>query len=173
MTRLELGEVTLRKDWVPLEEIIGSALTRLEKRLEGREVKVEIQNGIPLLLVDPVLIEQLMVNLLENADKYAPREVSIGIAAQDIGDGVAIEVTDQGPGFAPGEEARVFEKFYRGKHIGIAGVGLGLPICKGIAEVHGGTIAASNRATGGAVLRIVIPYGGIPPTVSPLAQGSQ
>lgn len=72
MTRLDSGAVALKKDWVPLEEVVGSALTRLEERLEQRPVSVKIAVDVPLVLVDPVLFEQVFVNLLENADKYTP-----------------------------------------------------------------------------------------------------
>jgi two-component system sensor histidine kinase KdpD len=167
MTRLESGSLALKRDWVPLEEIVGSALTRLEVGLEHRRVSVDIATDVPLVLVDPVLFEQLFVNLLENAEKYTPQDSAIEIRARVQDDRVAIDVLDHGSGLPSGTESKVFEKFFRGPHSGTTGAGLGLPICRGIAEAHGGSILAENRATGGAVFHVVIPIGGIPPSIAP------
>jgi two-component system, OmpR family, sensor histidine kinase KdpD len=167
MTRLESGGVALRCDWVPLDEIVGSALTRLETRLETRPITVDIASDVPLLLVDPVLFEQIFVNLLENADKYTPPGSAIEIRARNETQGVVIEVSDHGPGLPEGEERRVFEKFFRCPHEGIAGAGLGLPICKGIVEAHGGHITAENLPRAGAVFRFSMPSGGPPPPIVP------
>jgi two-component system sensor histidine kinase KdpD len=167
MTRLESGDIALHRDWVPLEEVIGSALTRLEARLQDRKIDVSIADDVPLLLVDPVLFEQVFVNLFENVDKYTPRGTRIDIRGRREGDLVMVEVMDRGPGLPPGGEARVFEKFFRGTHQGVQGAGLGLPICKGIVEAHGGTMRAENRPEGGAAFHIVLPSGGTPPTLTP------
>jgi two-component system sensor histidine kinase KdpD len=115
--------------------------------------------------VDPVLFEQVFVNVLENANKYTPQEQLIEVHATHDGQTVIIEVGDHGLGFAPGTETQVFEKFFRGSHLGVPGAGLGLPICKGIVEAHGGHIRVKNRAGGGAIVRIVLPSGGTPPTL--------
>lgn len=168
MTRLDSGAVALRRDWVPLDEMVGSALTRLENRLGAREVTVSIDSEVPLLQVDPVLFEQVFVNLLENAEKYTPAGSPIEIAARSRGDRIEIDLRDHGPGVPPGAEERIFEKFYRGPHVGSSGAGLGLPICKGIIEAHGGTIGVKNRASGGAVFHISIPSGGPPPSLLPI-----
>ena len=165
MTRLESGALSLKRDWVPLEETVGSALTRLESRLGNRQVAVQIPNGFPMIYVDPVLFEQIFINLLENAVKYTPGGSPIMIAACEEDGKVVIDVIDRGPGFVQGSEERIFEKFYRGPHIGGAGAGLGLPICRGIAEAHGGSIQAYNGSDGGAVFRISIPLVGSPPSV--------
>jgi two-component system sensor histidine kinase KdpD len=151
MTRLESGAIALRRDWVPLEEMVGSALTRLETRLGVREVTVAIPPEIPLVLVDPVLFEQVFVNLLENAEKYTPAGSPLEISARNDADCVEVSFRDHGPGLPIGSEQKVFEKFFRGAHIGVGGVGLGLPICKGILEAHGGSIRAETHAAGGAV----------------------
>jgi two-component system sensor histidine kinase KdpD len=163
MTRLESGALSLRRDWVPLDEIVGSALTRLEDRLGDRRVTVQLPSDLPLLLVDPVLLEQLFVNLLENAAKYTPPGTPIEISAKRDHETVAIEVVDHGSGLPSGSEEKVFDKFYRGPHVGVAGAGLGLPICRGIAEAHGGSIRALQRPGVGAVFAIVLPIGGKPP----------
>jgi two-component system, OmpR family, sensor histidine kinase KdpD len=166
MTRLESGGVQLRREWMPLEEMIGSALTRLDARLGPRPVAVSIAPDVPLLHVDPVLFEQVFVNLLENAVKYTPPGSALTLAARRDADRVEIDVADVGPGLPPGDEARVFEKFYRGPQRSAPGVGLGLPICKGIVEAHGGTLRASNRAPSGAVFTISLPDAGLPPEPS-------
>ena len=163
MTRLESGAIALRRDWVPLDEIVSSALTRLEQRLGSREISVRLPASLPLLLVDPVLLEQLFVNLLENAAKYTPAGTAIEIHAHKAHDQVEIEVIDHGPGLPPGSEERVFDKFYRGQHSGISGAGLGLPICRGIAEAHGGSLRAESRPGAGAVFCVSLPIGGVPP----------
>lgn len=166
MTRLESGGVALRKDWVPIDEMIGSTLTRMDKQLGKRKITVSLADDLPLVYVDPVLFEQVFVNLLENAEKYTPPETAIEIEAKRVDGHVCIDISDHGPGLPSGQERRIFEKFHRGPQKGIAGAGLGLPICKGIVEAHGGTIHASNNKRGGASFHIVIPSGGVPPMLS-------
>jgi two-component system, OmpR family, sensor histidine kinase KdpD len=156
MTRLEAGGVTPKREWVPLEEIVGAAVTRLEPKLKGRDVEATVREDVPLLSVDPILMQQLFLNLLENAAKYSPSGSPIGIDARVLGDDVMIEVRDRGPGLGSDIE-RVFEKFYRGQHAGVSGVGLGLAICRGIVEAHGGKLTAHNREHGGAVFCIRLP----------------
>ncbi|MDB4929162.1 MAG: osmosensitive channel signal transduction histidine kinase [Myxococcaceae bacterium] len=173
MTRLESGGLRLRREWVPLEEMVGSALTRLEGRLVGRAVTTRLPEGLPLLSVDPLLIEQVLVNLLENAAKYTPAGSALEVAARADDARVIIEVADRGPGLSEEARGRVFEKFYRGPHVGIGGVGLGLPICKGMVEAHGGTIEVFNREGGGAVFRVVLPRVGDAPSTEPLAEAAR
>lgn len=172
MTRLESGGIALRRDWVPLDEMVGSALTRLEARLGTRKVTVSIAPDVPLVSVDPVLFEQVFVNLLENAEKYTSAGTPIEIEARSNGDRVEIDVVDHGSGLPSGAEGLIFDKFYRGPHVGVSGVGLGLPICKGIVEAHGGTIRAETRSSGGAAFHISIPRGGTPPWLAPTEGGS-
>ena len=167
MTRLESGSVEMKRDWIPLEELVGAALTRLESRLGDRKVRVEIPDDLPIISVDPVLFAQVFVNLVENTIKYAPADSPIEIVATHEGPLVVASVMDRGPGLPIGTEERVFEKFFRVPRPGVAGVGLGLPICRAIAEAHGGTICAENRPGGGAVFRITIPVQGEPPTALP------
>jgi two-component system sensor histidine kinase KdpD len=164
MTRLESGTVAVQREWVPLEELIGSALTRLEAELEGRAVSVSLPSDLPLVSVDPVLLEQALVNLLENAAKHTPSGTAIDVSAQHDGD-LVVAVADRGPGVPEGDEERVFDKFYRGTAVRTSGVGLGLPICRAIAEAHGGSIVAQHRDEGGAVFRMRLPQHGAPPSV--------
>jgi two-component system sensor histidine kinase KdpD len=166
MVRIESGGMAPRRDWVPLEEVLGSALLQLDAKLQGREVRTDLPEGLPLVPVDPVLFEQVFVNLLDNAVKYTPSGSPVEISARTSNYGLDIEVADRGPGIAPGEEERIFEKFNRGAHAAGGGVGLGLPICRGIVQAHGGTIVAGNRAGGGTVFRIRLPLTDTPPTVA-------
>jgi len=166
MVRIESGGMAPRRDWVPLEEVLGSALLRLDATLQGREVATDLPEGLPLIPVDPVLFEQVFVNLLENAVKYTPAASPIEISARASGTELEIRLADRGPGIPVGEEERIFEKFDRGEHAGGGGVGLGLPICRGIMQAHGGTIVAGNRPGGGAEFRIRLPLTETPPTVA-------
>jgi two-component system sensor histidine kinase KdpD len=166
MMRLDSGSLHIKREWVPLEEMVGSALARLQSKLTHREVKTRLAADLPLLAVDQVLFEQVFINLLENAAKYAPTGPIEVSAAVDAGL-VVIDVADRGPGLPTGAEQRIFEKFFRGSGTGTAGVGLGLSICRGIVEAHGGTIRAQNRPGGGALFRITMP---VPPD-SPRIEG--
>jgi two-component system sensor histidine kinase KdpD len=132
-------------------------LNRLGTRLRGRPVTTSIPPDLPLVPIDPVLIEQVLINLLDNALKYTPEGSPIEISASPGDDGVVVEVADRGPGLRAGDERRVFEKFYRGQAPAAPGSGLGLAICRGIVEVHGGRIEAANRPGGGAVFRFTLP----------------
>jgi two-component system sensor histidine kinase KdpD len=168
MTRLESGGIRVRKDWEPLEEVVGSALARVEKRLGQRRVDVRLPTDLPLVPLDPLLVEQVLINLLDNAIKYTPEDTPIDVSASADDHAVTVTVADRGPGFAPGEEARIFEKFYRGEAAGTrSGAGLGLAIARGIVEVHGGQITAEPRAGGGALFRFTLPLGESPPKVHP------
>jgi len=158
MTRLESG-VQLRRDLFPLEEIVGSALQRIEGQLSPEQVTTNLLDNLPLVSGDDVLLGQLLINLLENAAKYAPAGRSVEITAESADNAMTIEVKDRGPGLAPGDEQRIFEKFYRGRSENKRGAGLGLAICRAIAEAHGGSIHAFNREGGGAVFRIRLPLG--------------
>jgi two-component system sensor histidine kinase KdpD len=157
MTRLESAGVEIKREWVPIEEIVGAALERLSPQLTGRELRTELPPELPLVAADPMLLELLVLNLVENAAKYAPAGSPIEIRARAQGGNLALEVADRGPGFPPGAEVRAFEKFYRGAHAGIPGAGLGLAIARAIAQLHGGSLVAENRAGGGAVLRLLLP----------------
>ena len=167
LTRAESGGLRLRKEWQSLEEIVGAALTRLEHHLRGRPVTVDIPPDLPLLFVDELLIEQVLLNLLENAHSYSPPEAAIVIRARAARGSVAVEVCDGGPGFASGEEGRVFDKFFRGSAAKGRGAGIGLTICAAIVQAHGGAIEAGNRPEGGAWIRFTLPLTEDPPAVPP------
>lgn len=166
MARLDAGVVELNKQWHPLEEIIGTVLTRLHQQLADRVVKVKLPAGIPMIYVDAVLIEQVLINLLENAIRYTPQGSELEINADLSAYAVEIAVADRGPGIPKGREEHLFEKFYQARHEAAqSGVGLGLAICRAIVEVHGGRINAQNRMDGGAVFTFVLPIDQPPPVM--------
>jgi two-component system sensor histidine kinase KdpD len=157
MMRIEAGAVRLNKEWHPLDEIVGAALSRLDERLRNHTVKTTFPPNLPMVRIDGVLLEQVIINLLENAAKYAPTGSIIELSASAGDREVVVEVTDRGQGIPAGEEVRIFDKFYRAKPAREGGVGLGLTICRGIIEAHGGRIWAENHSGGGAVFRFSIP----------------
>jgi two-component system sensor histidine kinase KdpD len=164
MTRLESGAVQVHKEWQPLEEVVGAALTRLDERLRDHPVTTALPPDLPLVPLDSVLIEQVLINLLENAIKYTPPGSSIELSATGARDAVTVTMADHGSGIPPGDVQRIFDKFYRARSgDGSGGVGLGLTICRGIVEAHGGRIWVENRPEGGAVFRFTLPLEGTPP----------
>ena len=116
MTRLESGSVTLNRQWHVLEEIIGSALSRLRRELGSRPLRVDSPADLPLLFLDGMLMEQVFVNLLENAVRYTPANSPIEIVLRSAAQRVEIRFSDCGPGLPPGSESRVFEKFFALRH---------------------------------------------------------
>jgi len=168
MTRLSSGKVQINRQWLPVEEVIGSALHRLDHVLSGREVKVQIVGELPMVHGDDILLETILVNLIDNALKYSPSHSPIEIHSEIVSGGIAIQVADRGCGILPGDEVKIFEKFNRGsgKNTDRRGTGLGLAICDAIVRAHKGTITAINRAGGGTIVRFTIPYESTPPHVS-------
>jgi two-component system sensor histidine kinase KdpD len=166
MARFDAGVVELNKQWHPLEEIIGTVLTRLHKHLATRPVKVKLPEGIPMVFVDAVMIEQVFINLLENAIRYTPAGSALDISVAMSATAVECSVADHGSGIPKGREQQLFEKFYQARHEAAqSGVGLGLAICRAIVEVHGGRIYAHNRTDGGAVFTFVLPINEPPPVM--------
>jgi two-component system, OmpR family, sensor histidine kinase KdpD len=158
MARLDAGKAQLNRQWYPLDEIIGGALARLKRKLEGRAVNTKLPEGLCLVRLDAILIEQVLINLLENACKYTPAGSPIDISAERTVHTLKITVADHGPGLPEGEEEKLFDKFYRLDREGSqSGVGLGLSICKAIVVAHGGLIGANNRPDGGAEFYFVLP----------------
>ncbi len=158
MARIQSGGFNLKKEWLTLEEVIGSALKTLEPGLGGRHIALDMPDPLALIHVDGPLFERVLINLLENAGKYAGRKAQIGIHASITPEQLQLEVWDTGPGIPAGQEQAIFDKFARGnKESAIPGVGLGLAICQAIVEVHGGTITAHNRPEGGARFCVTLP----------------
>ncbi len=158
MARLSSGEIILHQEWNTIEEIVGSALNRLEKDLGTRPVRTLLPDNLPLLWIDAVLIEQVLSNLIENAIKYTPAGSPIDISAELLPTALKITVSDYGLGIAKGMEEKIFDKFYRVESETLQnGVGVGLTLCRTIIETHGGTIHAINRAGKGALFIIHLP----------------
>jgi len=158
MARIQSGGFNLKKEWLTLEEVVGSALKMLEPGLGGRHISLNMPEPLALIHVDGPLFERVLINLLENAAKYAGSKAEIGLNADLANQALRLEIWDDGPGIPVGQESAIFEKFARGnKESAIPGVGLGLAICQAIVEVHGGTIDAHNRPEGGACFCVTLP----------------
>lgn len=163
MTRLESGALIIRREPVEMQDVIGAALEQLNGRLGARPVQVEVPHDLPLAPLDFGLITQVLVNLIDNAIKYSPPDTPIEIRAQANSQVCEVQVADRGFGFPPQDRERVFDKFYRIQHPNSAsGTGMGLAICKGIIEAHGGHIYAENRKGGGSIFRFTLPRLSLP-----------
>jgi two-component system sensor histidine kinase KdpD len=167
MTRVDAGALKVRKELQPLEEVVGAALYRLDDRLRGRPVGTRIPDDLPLVPFDSVLIEQVLINLIENATKYTPDGSPIDVIAHPRLGEVEIEIADRGPGVDRENAERVFEKFYRVREGEGGGVGLGLTICRGIVSAHVGRIWVEDRAEGGASFRFTLP---LDPSLQPVPE---
>lgn len=165
MTRLESGALEVQKEWQPLEEVVGAALSRLESRRGALPVELALRPGLPLVPLDGILVEQVLLNLLENALRYAGPQ-PVRLSAWVEGAAAVVEVADRGPGIPEAERERVFEKFVRplGRR-GDGGAGLGLAICRGLVQAHGGRIWVEPREGGGSAFRFSLPLEGAPPTL--------
>ncbi|WP_378945282.1 DUF4118 domain-containing protein [Mesorhizobium sp. ANAO-SY3R2] len=172
MTKIESGAMEPNSALHYVGDIVGSALRRAAKITMHHKTEVSIPNDLPMLKLDPVLFEQVLFNLLDNAAKYAPEGSTIRIRGWADRDSVVIQVMDEGPGIPPADFERIFNIFYRvrkGDHVR-AGTGLGLSICRGFVEAMGGTIVASNRADrSGAVFAITMPLPAERPNVNGIA----
>jgi len=160
MTRLEAGAIVPQAELVDIGETVGSALERAGAILAGHRVEMELGADLPLVPLDPVLFEQVVFNVLDNAAKYTPAGSTIRIASRRDGDRVALTITDEGPGVPPSNIERIFDKFYRaqGTDRQRAGTGLGLAICRGFMEAMGGDIRATNRTDrSGAIFTLTLP----------------
>jgi K+-sensing histidine kinase KdpD len=158
LTRLESGSLATKTAPQAIDEIIGAALVRLERRLTGRRVTTDVPEDVPLVPFDPVLIDQVLLNLLENILRYTPDTSPIDIRVRSLAHDIVVDVADRGPGVPAGDEERVFEKLYRSPLVkGDGGVGLGLTICRAIVTAHGGEIGLENRPGGGVVVSFTLP----------------
>jgi two-component system sensor histidine kinase KdpD len=158
MTRLESGALTMNREPVEIEDIVGAALEQLNGRLGTRPVQVDVPRDLPLVPLDFGLLVQVLVNLIDNAIKYSAADSPIEVSAQANQNFLEIQIADRGVGIPPDDLARVFDKFYRVQHPdSVGGTGLGLSISKGFVEAHGGSIQAENRPDGGTLIRITLP----------------
>jgi two-component system sensor histidine kinase KdpD len=167
MTRLESGTAIPNLSLIDIGEVVGSTLRRAERLLAGHHVETTLAPNLPMVRLDPVLFEQVLFNLLDNAAKYAPIGTTVRIESKQERALVVLRIADEGPGIPQTDLERVFDKFYRVRKSDSqrAGTGLGLAICRGFVEAMGGTIEASNRAgRHGAIFTITLP---VPDTDKP------
>jgi len=165
MTRLESGTLQPRREWHSLEELVGSALARVERYAGSHRLEAHVAPDLPLVALDAVLVEQALVNLLENALRHGAATGKVEMSARQEAGAAILEVSDDGPGFPPDEAERIFDKFHRAA--GGPGAGLGLAIARAIVTAHGGTITASLRQPRGACFRITLPLGTAPAAPPP------
>ncbi|MGZ9163801.1 MAG: DUF4118 domain-containing protein [Anaerolineales bacterium] len=158
MTRIESGAIKLHLEPGDIQDVIGTALEQLGKRIADRKVHVDMPADFPLVPMDFTLMVQVLVNVLENAVKYSPEYCSIEVSAELENDKARIKIGDRGEGIPPEDLSRIFDKFYRVQRPeSVSGTGLGLAISKGIVEAHGGQINAHARAGGGTVIAVELP----------------
>ena len=170
MSRLQAGALCVNLEPVDVEDLVGATLNRFGERLTGREVSVDVQPDLPPVSIDFVLIVHALSNLLDNALKYSPSKSPLEVAAAQVGAEVWISVADHGRGIPTADLEAVFDKFYRVDHNDPAGgIGLGLPISRGILQAHDGRVWAENRVSGGTVTTIALPI--TPPVLSPAGAG--
>lgn len=164
MTRLESPTIQLNPTPEALEDILSAVLRRLGSRTGTHRVSAEIEADLPLVMVEPMLIEQVLANLIENAVSYAGPAARIQVTARSQSESLVVQVLDDGPGIAEGERQKVFEKFYRGRQSlsSDGGAGLGLTICRAIVRAHNGRIAVCERPGGGTLVEFTLPSIGAP-----------
>jgi two-component system, OmpR family, sensor histidine kinase KdpD len=159
MARIEAGQLKLNKQRIAPEALVYPALEQVKGRLDGRPVKVSIDPGLGPVQADAELISIAMQQLLDNAAKYSPPQSTVEISVKQQDGKVAVTVTDQGTGVPEHEQARIFEKFYRGRSARerIPGTGMGLAIAREIVKAHGGEIGVENRPGQGAEFSFTLP----------------
>ena len=161
MTRIESGAIKLHREPGDIQDVIGTALEQLGKRIANRKVQVDVPIDFPLVPMDFTLMVQVLVNVLENAVKYSPEYCSIEVSAELEDGQVRIKIADRGEGIPPDDLTRIFDKFYRVQRPeSVSGTGLGLSISKGIVEAHRGNIYARIRGGGGTIVIIELPLNG-------------
>ncbi|MFO0886149.1 MAG: DUF4118 domain-containing protein [Pirellulales bacterium] len=157
LTKLEAKAIELQRELQPIDEVIGVVLERMERQLKGHPLKTELPAELPLVPIDGLLIQQVLINLLDNAIKFSPSEGPITLRAWQQEQWMWVEVADQGQGFSNSDAEKLFEKFYRGNRQSGVGSGIGLAICRGIVELHGGKIVAEGIPSGGSRFRFSLP----------------
>ena len=164
MSRIEGNALKPEKEWYPIDELVHDVLGRMQPMLQDRMVQTYLPADLPPVELDYLEIDQVLTNLIENAVRYTPAESPIEISAQVNGEQMDISVADRGPGIPPSAREYIFDKFYRvldtqRESAHPIGSGLGLAVCRGLVEAHGGRIWVENRDGGGAVFRFTLPIG--------------
>jgi two-component system sensor histidine kinase KdpD len=157
MNRLESGVIRPKREWCDVRELLQSAVDTEHESLNGRDIRLDVPDEIPLALVDHALIEQAVAKLLANAGSHTAPNLPIEVDAEYTNENLLISVSDRGHGIPPESTERLFEKFYRGDDRKTGGLGLGLSIARGLIEAHGGTLTVENRDGGGARFVIKLP----------------
>ncbi len=171
MSRLQSGTIQLRLDWCDINEFLFTLINKLDKNAHDHRIKIHVRSELPLVKIDSGLIEQVLLNIINNAIFYTPADSEIEISAdvdtelepeenkilEIIQHYLIIKICDKGPGFPENEIQKVFDKFYRLQNCKTGGTGLGLSIAKGFIEAHKGKIELINRTGGGAEFTITIP----------------
>ncbi len=165
MTRLGYGGLKVRREWLDVAELVAAARDRLTRRLGGIAVRLDVPKGAALIHADPTLLEQVLVNLLDNAARHSPPGAEIVVEAATEPGRTTLAVRDHGPGVPPHLRDRVFDMFYRmegGDGAG-AGTGLGLAIVRGFVEAMAGRVRVGEAEGGGARFVIDLPQPEAPP----------
>ncbi|BFU97082.1 MAG: putative Histidine kinase [Nitrospira sp.] len=160
MSGLEAGSLAPRREWHVLDELAEGAIRVAGSFLEDRVLQVELASDIPPVYVDGVQIQQVLINLLENAVKFSAPSSSVRLAAAVAGDAIEVSISNTGGGIPADELPRIFERFYRAhsaRSAGIPGTGLGLAICKAIVEAHGGRIVATSESDKRTTIAFTLP----------------
>ena len=155
LVRLTSLHKEIKRDWESLEEIVGAVLARVRQRDSTRRIRANVPSTLPLLKADPVLLAQLLANLLDNALQYSSGEIELSVKQK--GPSLVLAVKDRGPGIAPAEQELIFEPYQRGDRSGQRGAGLGLALCRAIAVAHGGNLTVRNRQGGGSCFFATLP----------------
>lgn len=164
MSRIEGGALKAEKEWYPIDELLHDVLGRMQGVLQEKEVLCDIPEVLPPVPLDYLQIDQVITNLIENAVRYTPPSAPLEIQVQVVDPDIMVSIADHGPGIPTDDLERIFDKFYRvsgakRRATSIMGTGLGLAVCRGLVEAHGGRIWAENRPEGGAVFRFTLPLG--------------
>ncbi len=165
MSRLESGHLELKREWCDIADLVGVAVKQLEASLGGRRLTVKIDPSLPLVQMDGGLIEQVLINLIDNAINYTPVTASIAVQACEVREWLEVSVQDNGPGIPPDEIDHIFDKFFRGAGVRTGGTGLGLAISRGLVEAHNGQLIVVPVPEGGARFIMHLPVGAAPPPV--------
>lgn len=156
ITQLETGALRLHKELHPLREVIDRALFNLNRRIGKRKIIIDLPDNFPRIYFEPILLEQVFIQLVDNALKYSTPDTPIELSAAIEGDNAKIKIANQGQELMPEEIQKVFDRFYRGQTTHM-GMGLGLTICQSIIKAHGGNIWAENRLGGGVIFNFTLP----------------
>lgn len=159
MTKLEAGTLTIQRQPEDLSDVVANTMTALAGRSGTERIRLELAAGLSWVDVDALLIEQTLLNLLENALRYAPPDSPVTVEAADGEDGVVIRISDCGPGIPADEREKVFEKFFRGSGArrGDGGAGLGLTICRAAVRAHHGRLRILDASGGGTCMELTLP----------------